>query len=160
MTEYDRWWLAYCALGAGLLIKAPSFYTALGVLAVWMLVLTVLSVRFLRDAVISALPRTPKLGRIVSTGAARWETIRQGSAAPHDAPTRTDLPKVADPPAQKTYSPVAQPTPYLVPATVAARAPAETVVRVSLSGVLWTTEELIGEIARAITVAKNRNDGD
>lgn len=160
MTEYDRWWFAYCALGTGLLIKAPTFGVALAVLAVWMLVLTVLSVRFLRDAVLAALPKSPKLGRIVPTGAARWESIRKGPPTPNDAPTRTDLLKTVDTPLQKTYSPVAQFTPYRVPASVATRAPVETVVRVSLSGVLWTTEELIGEIQCGIAEYKAKHDGD
>lgn len=153
MTEHDRWWIAYCALGAGLLSRAPGIVLGLIVLVVWALVLVVVSLHT------TSSPRL-RLGRIVPTGAARWETIRQGRSAGNAETTRTDLTAVPDPSAQKTYSPVATPTPYRVPDKVAARAPVETVVRVSLSGVLWTTEELIEEIQRGITEYKNKHGDD
>lgn len=35
VTEADRWWLAYCALGAALIIRAPSWGWAALVVVLW-----------------------------------------------------------------------------------------------------------------------------
>lgn len=158
MTEHDRWWLAYCLLGLGLVIRAPTFAASIGVLAVWAVVLAVLSIRALRDvlnnAVVTARTHLGKapIKRTPTAKDQRWDEIRTGrplsgyspTAAPPAPVTRQDLPKV----------------PADAPMRTVVRDPMESVVRVQLSGTLWTTEELLTEIQAAVARAKHRGDGE
>lgn len=160
MTEHDRWWLAYCLLGLGLVIRAPTFPIAIAVLAVWVVVLAVLSIRALRDvlnnAVVTARAHLGKAPIRPATTAKdrRWDEVRTGrplsgyspTAAPPAAPTLADLPK----------TPAAQTKP---PLRAVVRDPLESVVRVQLSGTLWTTEELLTEITAAVARVKRHGDG-
>jgi hypothetical protein len=158
VTEHDRWWLAYCLFGLGLIIRAPTFSTALGVLAVWAVVLAVLSIRALRDvlnnAVVTARTHLGKapIKRTPTAKDQRWDEVRTGrplsgyspTAAPPEPVTRHDLPRV----------------PADAPMRTVVRDPMESVVRVQLSGTLWTTEELLTEIQAAVARAKHRGDGE
>jgi hypothetical protein len=153
VTEHDRWWLAYYLLGLGLVIRAPTFVTALGVFAVWAIVLAVLSVRALRDvlnnAVVTARTHLGKapIKRAPTAKDRHWDEVRTGrplsgyspTAPPPAAPTLADLPKM--------------------PRAVV-RDPAETVIRVQLAGTLWTTAELLADIQTAVARAQRRGDGE
>jgi hypothetical protein len=166
VTEHDRWWLAYCLLGLGLIIRAPTFAAALGVLAVWAVVLAVISIRALRDVLNNAMvtARThlgkPLAGKPISASHPGWhENQAEKTLSGYspivvppgfEPPTKVDLSRVPAAPGQS--APTATRT--------VVRDPLESVIRVQLAGTLWTTEELLAEIQAAVARAKHRGDGD
>jgi hypothetical protein len=165
VTEHDRWWLAYCLFGLGLIIRAPAFSTALGVFAVWAVVLAVLSIRALRDVLNNAVVTARTcLGKLSASKpiparhpgwyenqARKNQSDYSPTAMPPAAPTLADLPRVPPNPL---------PPQSAVPLRAVVRDPAETVIRVQLAGTLWTTAELLADIQAAVARAKPRRDGE
>jgi hypothetical protein len=152
VIDSDRWWIAYCALGAALIIRAPSWGWAVFLIVLWPFVLYLigtpggrarLKVKPRREG--APLVSKSRLDLVRSQWAGvpvpAWEekTVTFNPVAAPEAVTKADLPKVPGGPLPSEARPSGR-------------------VSVTLSGTVWTTESLIAEIQQAIERAKDKGE--
>lgn len=142
VTKVDRWWLAYCALGAALIIRAPSWGWALLVLGLWALIQPLgdlAAALWIQRSEASAVDAEHAELRTKYTERARADkTVVIPRAAPATATEVTDRLRVGG------FDPVAMPKVPPGPAMGAE------VTRLVISGQVWTTHELLSEIRKVI----------
>lgn len=134
MTETDRWWFAYCALGAALVIRAPSWGWAVFVVVLWGTA-AALHAWAIPAWKSRAEASEQAAGRAKFTERARADkTVVIPRAAPATATEVTDRLRIGG------FDSLG----------------AE-VTRVVVSGQVWTTDELLREIRK--TIARGRPSG-
>jgi len=130
VTEFDRWWVAYCALGVALVIRAPSWGWAILVVVLWGAMLLVSSLDSLRWPFVRRVSepddRASAAGRFADRARADKTMV-----IPRAAPATVT--EVADRRRISGLDPMG----------------AE-VSRVVISGRVWATDELLGEIRTVI----------
>lgn len=155
MTEHDRWWIAYCLLGAALVLRAPTMYWVVVVVIVWAVLLTVLTLRDVRN--------------LFSVGRRKADPdVEQPDTAPAHWPHR---PLVVPANAMEVTERL-----HLggLDGLVAAKWPAATElppdgtatgemqssgrVLVNLNGTVWTTETMLTACLDAIKAARGRGE--
>lgn len=138
MTEIDRWWFAYCALGAALVIRAPSWGWAVFVVVLWG------TAQAFHAWGIPAWKSRAEASE-QAAGRAKWteraradKTVVIPRAAPATVTEVTERIRV------RGFDPTADPL-------------GAKVTRVVVQGQVWTTDELLCEIRK--TIARGRPSG-
>ena len=190
MTEQDRWWLAYCLLGAALVVRAPDIYWAIVVVLVWGVLLTVVSLRVVRDLVNGRPNKEDAVNDKNELWVTRWqEKVRKGRASvltdntvrlekitehapPNHWPHRPLVPRATAEEVTERLGivvddaapPAAVTKTDLPPVMPDGAATSEVLgsgrVLVNLTGTVWTTETMLLTILDAIGKARGRGENE